>query len=473
MNFPAKTRRPMITALTERLAAADPRVARLLRNATWLVSGNALGAFFGFLQALVLGRALGVEGYGLLAVVMALVTTVNQIVDVRMWETVTKFVGDDHERGDHGRARAMVKLAYLVDAATGIAAFALVLLLAPWLAERFLHSRDAATEVSLYAGMLLVATVNDTSMALLRVFDRFRWLTVERVASSAVRFIVLAIVALATRRLAPVLAAYVAVELGRGAVLLLLGLSASRAELRDPGPDHLGLVRTRLGEFWHFTLNNSATALLALVTRQIDILILTVFHLPREVGLYRMAKNFGLLIFKLSDPFYHAIYPELVRLAAGGAAADLRRFIVRSMRIILTLVLPAGALCILGADLVLTRLVGPEFAGAAWPLRFVVLGALFHAAFLWARPLVLATGRPHWSTAAHLGGVIVLGLCSWALVPKLGALGSAMTFAATSLATVAIHAWGALRTPAADAATPSDSASAARAVSDAAVESIE
>jgi O-antigen/teichoic acid export membrane protein len=430
--------------LAHRLADADPRVARLLRNATWLVSGNALGSGFGFLQAIVLGRTLGVEGYGLLAVVIALVTTLNQIVDVRMWETVTKFVGDDHERGDHGRARAMVKLAYLVDGATGILAFALVLILAPWLAERFLHHRELAPEVSLYAGILLVATVNDTSMSLLRVFDRFRWLSYERVASSLVRFVALATVALATRGLRPVLAVYVVVELGRGIVLLALGLRAARSELRGPGPDNLGLVRSRIGEFWHFTLNNSATALLSLITRQLDILLLTLFHAPREVGLYRMAKNFGQLIFRISDPFYHAIYPELVRLAATSAIADLRRFIARSMRIVLAVLFPAALACILGADFVLEHVVGHEFAAAAWPLRFIVGGALIHAAFLWARPLVLATGRPHWSTAAHVGGVVALALGSLALVPRWGALGSAITFFITSAVTVGIHAWAAL-----------------------------
>jgi O-antigen/teichoic acid export membrane protein len=433
--------------LAYRLADADPRVARLLRNATLLVSGNALGSGFGFLQAVVLGRALGVEGYGLLAVVMAVVTTVNQILDVRMWETVTKFVGEDHARGDHGRARAMVKMAYLVDGTTGILAFIMVLILAPWLAERFLHQRQAAPELCLFAGALLAGTVNDSSMALLRVFDRFRWLTLERIASAAVRFVTLAIVALTTHGLRPVLTAYIGVEFARGLALAVMGLRAARTELQGPGPDHLGLVRSRMGEFWHFTLNNSATALLALVTRQLDILLLTLYHPAREVGLYRMAKNFGLLIFKLSDPFYHAIYPELVRLAATAGAIDLRRFIVRCMRIILTVLLPAGILCILGADLVLRLAVGPEFAAAAWPLRFVVAGSLIHAAFLWARPLVLATGRPHWSTVAHVGGVVTLALGSLALVPSLGALGSAITFALTSAVTVAIHTWGALRQP--------------------------
>src|SRR5687767_14367882 len=62
----------------------DPgrRVRRLLQNATWLISGNALASGLGFVQAVVLGQALGVEGYGLLAVVIALVSTVNQVVDI-------------------------------------------------------------------------------------------------------------------------------------------------------------------------------------------------------------------------------------------------------------------------------------------------------------------------------------------------------------------------------------------------------
>jgi O-antigen/teichoic acid export membrane protein len=423
------------------------RVRRLLHNATWLISGNAFASGLGFIQAVVLGQALGVEGYGLLAVVIALVSTVNQVVDIRMWETVTKFVGDDHERGEHGRARAMVKFAYLVDAGTGILAFALVALLAPFLASRFMHDRAAAAAITLFAGTLLVATVNDTSMALLRVFDRFRWLSIERVASAAVRLAALWVVARSTGRLEPVLIAYVAVEMARGVALLAMGVSAARAALTHPGADHLSVIRDRRAEFWRFTIHNSATALLLLVTRQVDILILSVFHAPREVGLFRMAKNFGQLILRLSDPVYHAIYPELVRLAAAGSAADLRRFIARTMRIVLLVVVPAGLLCILLARPILEHLVGREFTGAERALQIVVAGSLIHAVFLWARPLVLATGRPHLSTLAQAAGVLVLGLGSLLLVPRLGAVGSAITFAATSAVSVGLLVRGAIHGP--------------------------
>ena len=422
----------------------DPRVQKLLRNASYLFSGNALASLCGFAQAIVLARALGTDGYGLLAVVIAFVTTVNQVVDIRMWESVTKFVGDDHARGDHGRARATVKLAYLVDGGTGVLAFALVAALAPFAATRFVHHPEAARDVVLYAGTLLVATVNDTSMALLRVFDRFHWLSIERVGSAALRLAALWAVAASTRALTPVLAAYVAVELVRGAVLLALGLSAARTGLATPGPDHLGLLRGRLGEFWRFTASNAATNVLTLVTRQVDILILSAVSTPREAGLYRMAKNFGQLILRLTDPVYHAIYPELVRLESS-APAEMRAFIARSMRVVLVVVVPAGLVIILGAPLILSRAVWPEWLAAAWPLRIVVAGALIHGVFLWSRPLALATGRPGLSVLGQAAGAITLVASSYLLVPPFGAVGSAVTFLLTSAVTVGIVATGAVR----------------------------
>jgi O-antigen/teichoic acid export membrane protein len=335
-----------------------------------------------------------------------------------------------------------VKLAYLVDVATGIFAFLLVVALAPLAVNRFLHGRVSAEDVILYAGTLFVATVNDTSMALLRVFDRFDWLSAERVASAVVRLIALWAVAAATGRLGPVLAAYVLVELARGAVLLVLGLRASRSALTAPGPDHLGSIRDRLGEFWRFTLNNAATTVLALITRQVDILILTSLRPPAEVGLFRMAKNFGQLILRLSDPVYHAIYPELVRLVTN-APHEVGAFIARSMRVVLFLVIPAGLILIVAARPLLEIAVGREFGAAAAPLRIIVFGALIHAVFLWARPLALARGRAHLSTIAHGAGAAVLVLSSMLLVPRFGAIGSALTFVASSATTVGLLATGA------------------------------
>lgn len=425
----------------------EASIRRLLKNASWLFSGNALASLLGFGQAIVLGRALGVDGYGLLAFVIAFVTIVNGVVDIRMWETVTKFVGEYHARGDHGRARATVKLAYLVDLATGIIAFGLVAALARTAAARFVHDPGAGPYLILYAGTLLVATVNDTSLALLRVFDRFRWISSERVASAAVRLVLLWAAAALTGRLGPVLAAYVVVELGRALVLLALGLSAARTELWRPGPDHIGIIRARLPEFRTFTLQGAATNILALITRQLDILILAAMHVPREVALYRMAKNFGQLLLRISDPLYHAIFPQLVRLASMPAAwpGQIRAFVARTTLIVLLVTVPLGAIVVIGARFILERAVGSDFVPAVLPLQIVVGGALLHATFLWARPLALAIGRPQIPTVAHAVGAVTLIVASVVLVPPLGAVGSAITFALVGAVTVGILTLAAVR----------------------------
>jgi O-antigen/teichoic acid export membrane protein len=425
----------------------EASIRRLFQNASWLFSGNAIASILGFAQAIVLGRALGVDGYGLLAFVIAFVTIVNGVVDIRMWETVTKFVGEYHARQDHGRARAMVKLAYLVDLVTGIVAFALVAALARPAAARFAHDPGSAPYLVLYAGTLLVATVNDTSLAILRVFDRFRWISSERVASAALRLALLWAAAALTGRLGPVLAAYVAVELARAIVLLVLGLRAAQNELWRPGPDHIGTVKERFAEFRSFTLQGAATNILALITRQLDILILAAIHVPREVALYRMAKNFGQLVLRISDPVYHAIFPQLVRLAArpGAWPGRIRTFVARTTLIVLLLILPVGAIAIFGARFILERAVGSDFVAAALPLQIVVGGALLHAAFLWARPLALAIGRPQIPTVAHAAGAATLVAGSVVLVPPLGALGSAITFALVGAVTVGILTIAALR----------------------------
>lgn len=435
-----------------RPATGDYRVRHLLENASWLFSGNALASLFGFVQAVVLARALGAQGYGLLAFVMAFANTVGQVIDIRLWESVTQFVGDDYARGDHGRARATVKLAYLIDAATGLLAFALVAAVAPIAAPRFVPDPQAAAYLVLYAGTLLVATVNDTSMALLRVFDRFRILGAERAASAAIRLLALWAAVAMTGSLFWVLGVYVVVELARGLVLLAWGLRAARASLTGPGADHLGVLRERVGEFWRFSLSNAGTSVLASASRHIDILILTALHTPREVGLYRMAKNFDVFIHRLADPVHHAMYPELVRL--GAAAPETTRVLIaHTMRVVLALVVPAGLLVILCARPLLDRLVGPEFTGAVLPLRILVAGSLIQVAFLWARPLALAIGRPHLSTLAHAAGVVILIAVSFILVPRGGATGSAIAFLLMSAVVGALTAIVALRAAARPRAT--------------------
>jgi O-antigen/teichoic acid export membrane protein len=422
------------------------RVRRLLRNAGKLVVADGIASLIALLQSIVLARALGAAGFGLLALVIVFVNVFNQVVDIRLWETVTKFVAEFHERRQHGHARAVIKLVYLLDAGTGVLAFVLVVLLAPVAAERIFHRPEAAALMVCYSVTLLIGTVNQTSLALLRVFNRFTTLSIELVVSTAVRFVALALVASHSGAILPIIWTYVAVELVRALGLLVLGLRTTRRALAEPGPSGLGLLRPRLREFVGFSIHNSLTTWLAALIRQVDVLILAAFRGDAQVGYFRLAKQFAKLLLRLTDPVYQAIYPELVRLREQvDDLSEIRRFISQTMSRVLLLIVPATIMIGLGAPIIIEMTVGSEFLPAAAAVRIMAAGVLVNAALVWARPLALTAGRPVVSTIAFVVSAVVLVAGSALLVPRYGFLGSAVTFLLTMSTAAGVSAVGAVR----------------------------
>ena len=162
----------------------DALFRRLLRNSSYLFSANVIVSGFGFVQSILLARFLGVEQYGLLALIMTYVMAVNQLLDFRVWETVIKYVSEFWVKGERERAWATVKLAYWIDFLTGVFAFLVAVLAAP-LAASLLHRSEIASLASIFALKLLFSTINGTSRAILRVFDKFKWISVQVVIQSA------------------------------------------------------------------------------------------------------------------------------------------------------------------------------------------------------------------------------------------------------------------------------------------------
>jgi PST family polysaccharide transporter len=231
---------------------------------------------------------------------------------------------------------------------------------------------------------------------------------------------------------------YVVVDLLRAVVLLVLGLRTAARELDQPGPASLSLLRPRLRELVGFSIHNWLTSVLALVTREVDVLILAAFRGDREVGFYRMAKNFTRLLVHVYDPVYQAIYPELVRLREQ--VEDMRevwRFIRRTMGWVLALFVPLTIMIALGAPIIVRMSVGSEFLPAAPAVRIMVFGVLVNAALVWSRPLALTAGRPDVSTKAFAASAVILAVTSALLVPRFGYMGSAVTYLIT-LSSVAI-----------------------------------
>src|SRR5512139_565685 len=129
----------------------DNLLRGVLKNSSYLFSSNALSAALSMLNSIFATRLLGVDGLGLVTTVQTFVSNINRLLSFRMSEVVVKYLGqalagevnDKAEPNQPVRlavplpvtnlqAAALVKGIGLVEAATSLVAYLVLLLLAPW-----------------------------------------------------------------------------------------------------------------------------------------------------------------------------------------------------------------------------------------------------------------------------------------------------------------------------------------------------
>ncbi len=406
---------------------ADERFKKIVKNSEWSLAANVGSSVLGVIQTILFGRFLGADGFGVLALIIAYVTIVNQFVDFRVWETTTKYLSDYWIRGDKERAVATIKLSYLIDLLSGVVAFLIVILGLP-IASRFVFSKSVASElVVLFALSLLFATVDNTGRAILRVFDRFKMLSLWQTAASLVSLITVAAVLLAGWGLEGVLIAYSVSALASALGLLLLVSRVVRVVVDDPSGS-IALLRGRYKEIARFLFHTNMGAFWGAIIRNLDVILLGHFWGVREIGYFKMAKTFVSKLAMLTDPLYQALFPELNKMWATGDILAYNRFIKK-----LTIV--AGSLFVVGALMfsilapwAVRMTVGEEFLPSVAAIRIMIWGIVIAVTFIWARPTVIAMGKPEIGNWAAGFDAVLFVTISLVLVSRLGYIGSAMMF---------------------------------------------
>lgn len=416
----------------------DALFKRLLRNSSYLLSATVIANGLMFVQSILLARFLGVEQYGVLALIMTYVMAVNQLLDFRVWETVIKYVSEFWVNDEKARAWAMIKLAYWIDLLTGVFAFSVAVLAAP-LAASLLHRSEIASLAGILAFKLLFSTVNGTSGAILRVFDKFRWISIQNVSQAAITLGLVASVLLVGYGLKELLVAYIVSAFVGTLIYLYFSFKVIRSNMRSVRREgNIFLLRSRFREIGWFLFHTNINAFWGMFIRQFDVLILGHFRGANEVAYFKMAKNFTQLVGKVHDPLYKSIFPEITKLWLAG---DIRKFThflkkltVITSSIFLFIALGMFSLC----GIVINMTVGSEFAPSVLSVRIMLWGITVGCIFTWARPMVIAIGKPQIGNLTSFIGACFFFIFSLFFVPIWGHLGTAITWVLLYLITQTI-----------------------------------
>ena len=407
----------------------------------------------------VVTRSLGLAELGRFSLVVSFVALIGQFFDVRIDKAVITF-GARRIPSDYPRLAEIVKFGYLVDASTGVLAFAVVAALSG-LAGEALVGTDGTTLILLYAITLMLSFGDDTAKGILFLFSRFGVVAWFALGQEVVR-IGLVVGALARfHSLRAVVVALVLVDL---VAAVAYPMVASSVFARASGGERLRPVRRRAAPkdrrdmvrmIFHTNLVSYAKVIQA---RGPTLLLGWLTGSAVGVGVYRIGMTAASLLGAVADPALKAVHPRIARLWAAGRRAEVVTLLKQTSRVSFPLMAGlASTLFLARRPLLEAAGAGADLERAADVLAVGMIGYAVSGALFWNTQFLLATG--------HSGrlALITLGTALAVLVPLLailidvaGVLGAAL---ATSVSMVVMNVWAgveAVRTLLADAPRPSE-----------------
>lgn len=367
---------------------------RFARHVGALTAANSASAALSFIQGILVARWLGPELYGIAALVMSFPTFVYTLFDTRSSEASVKWLSEFHARGERDRVLAMCKVGYLVDLVVASIAFLVVLLTASWAAQRAVHRPELTGLLVLYGSAFIPNALKGTSYAVLASLSRFPVIAILQASATFLRVgLVLGLVLLGWQ----VAGVIWANALAMAAVGLLYAGVAYAAMYRTWRASWFqGDLRALKGhrrEIFAFLAYNDLNALLGMIPKQLDLLLLGYLRGGTEVGFYKLAKSGAAVIAYLVSPLQSVAYPELARLWGLGEVGALRR---KVQRLALYVGIPLGLAVLFGTafvPFVLPPLVGEAYLPAVPAARFLMVGSAVWLTFFWLRPAYMAQGR--------------------------------------------------------------------------------
>jgi O-antigen/teichoic acid export membrane protein len=226
--------------------------------------------------------------------------------------------------------------------------------------------------------------------------------------------------------------AFVSWVLGH-AISVVCALLRAWPSLRTPAPT----AWPGWGRLFRFGLTSYANNVVEMVNNRAGTLLVNYWLVPSEVGLYTVAVGLTEMLWLLPDAVSNVLLP---RSARGQRGLAIRWTVTLSMGA-LTL---AAAVLWLGGRWIIPFLYGPSFLPATRALRFLLPGALAMGFVKSCAGFVTGRGYPQWLAVANMAALLLAVTGNLLLIPRWGIQGAAFasTLGYTAAAVVlAMQVW--------------------------------
>lgn len=422
----------MISRFRSILSATDNSVFSS-RDILWQYAANFGAPVLGAIFVLLLGRFLDIDHFGIYAIAAATPVVVNAIFDFRLQEVSIVLL---NKICDNKTKQIDLSCLYILDIFLRIIAFVLSAFAGYAIFQIYGLPLGPNIAFVAAAGFLFWKGGSATALGVLRQSGNIRIYAILQSCDWLTRVLLLLLCqATATLGIGTVFYLQLAPALIFNLVTIYLSIRISRTTL------DLRLARlsdVRLVSFFRANrrvlLSSQAVSSSEVVARELDMLICGALLPPQAVAIYKMAKNFAYMAWKLVDPLFVVLLPGVARYIAEGRIAELAQFIKRAMGRLLFVSVTLYLVSCVGAWVVTGIALGEDYRQVAMVYPLIALWVVVSLPLIWTHSVAIASGNAPvqaWAGAVgNLSGLVVLTAGAAALGVYGAAIGLSVAFAA-------------------------------------------
>jgi len=353
---------------------------RLLRNIGWLLGGRGFNAVLSLVYLALATRALGLEGFGQFAIIVALGQVVAGLANFQTWQFVVRWGAGEEGPGEAtGFAMALDIISVL--AGTIVSAVLVAT------AQLWLPLPDELLGITFIYCVISLISIRTTPTGLLRLRFKFGTATAAEAVQPAIRAAGAGLAWICMPTVTGFILAWSAAEL---AVAAALWIAAAREEKIDLSRISLTAIPRGHPDAWRFVLSTNLSGSLNIAGKQVMLLMVGSIGGEALAGGFRVASQLGQALVQLAQTVSKAIYPELVH--AGDGALEMARRMAN-------IALIGGVVAVLAALLLgrwgIEVVAGHEFDRFYWTMVILAIAGAVELVGASLESLLVSAGKAH------------------------------------------------------------------------------
>lgn len=399
---------------------------QFVKNSSWILGANLAREFLVFLRSIVIARGLGVEFYGIYAIIVAFVMAIQEVLNLNIGTPFTKFGAEFKTENRIDKLAALLKGCALTAFVSALASVVLIALLVSLSYKVFFQKPGLHWFIILFAISSATAFFDFLSTSLLRLYYKFKLNSIISIIMAVIEFVIIVTAILIfPKNIAAFILAVIGARILNSVICNGMVFWELRHELGPFLKVKMSVLRGHWKEIAKFTVNNSLSRTVWVFINRADVLLLGALFGPIQVAYYNIGKRLANSIGIIVSPLATSIYPQLALLLSQKKIADLKKLVFQLTKM---LMIPAALFMIVMffiKEPFITILYGKEFYQSASPFFFLILNAVLNAVFFWSLYLVVSLGMVAFRLWVYITA-LVLGAATALLLVRFQATGMAI-----------------------------------------------